>query len=76
MFTIMFFKALAERAVTTAGQAFVLYVGAGQFNVLDFDWSTSLGFAAGGAALSIAKGLAAYGLTGNGPSLTNAETIE
>jgi len=58
MFTVEFWKRAAERAGKTAGQAFILAVGAEQMNVLTGDWPTLLGFAAGGAVLSIATSLA------------------
>jgi len=58
MFTAEFWKRAAERAGKTAGQAFILAVGADQMNVLTGDWPTLLGFAAGGAVLSIATSLA------------------
>ena len=58
MLTREFWKKAAERAGKTAGQAFLLAVGADQLNVLTGDWATLLGFAAGGAVLSVATSLA------------------
>lgn len=58
MFTKRFWVETAERAAKTAGQAFLLAVGADQLNVLAGDWPTLLGFAAGGAVLSVATSMA------------------
>ena len=58
MFTKVFWVKAAERAGKTAGQAFLLAVGADQLNVLAADWGTYLGFAVGGAVLSVATSLA------------------
>lgn len=58
MRTAQFWWETAERAVKTAGQSFLLAVGADQMNVLTGDWGTLLGFAAGGAVLSVATSMA------------------
>lgn len=50
---------LLERSVSTAAQAALLAIGADQLNAVEADWLTVLGFAAGGAILSVLKGLAA-----------------
>lgn len=73
MFTLTFWKATAERALSTAAQSALLVIGADQFNVISVDWPTIAGFAAGGAALTVIKALAFGGKDGN-PSATNAET--
>lgn len=60
MFTKKFWKDAAERAGKTAGEAFLLAVGADRLNVLTADWYTLLGFSVGGVALSVAFSLASY----------------
>lgn len=75
MFTLTFWRATAERAVSTAAQAALLVLGAGPLNVAVVDWATVAYFAGGGAALTILKALAFGGKDGN-PSATNAETIK
>lgn len=72
MWTRNFWKATAERAVSTAAQAAILVVGADQFNVISVDWPTVGGFAAGGAVLTILKSLA-FGTKDGNPSAVNAE---
>lgn len=75
MFTLTFWKATAERALSTAAQSALLIIGADQINVVAVDWLTIAGFAAGGAALTVIKALAFGGKDGN-PSATNAETTK
>lgn len=76
MWTARFWKAIAERAVSTAAQAAVLALGADAVNALSVDWLDVAGFAAGGFTLSVLKGLAANAITGgDGPGLTGAETL-
>ena len=73
MWTGEFWKATAERAVSTAAQAALLAIGADQLHVMDANWETIGGFAAGGAVLCVLKCLAAVAITGGSPSVTNAE---
>lgn len=68
-----FWAATTERAVKTAAQAGLLYVGADQFNVLAFDWVSFAGFLGGGAVLSVLSSLAGNAATKTGPSFTQAE---
>jgi hypothetical protein len=76
MWTKTFWKATAERAVSTAAQSAILVFGADQVNALVADWQLVGGFAAGGAVLSVLKSLAAQKITGDGPGLTDAETLK
>ena len=72
MFTLAFWKATGERAVSTGAQSALLILGADQINVVEADWVVVAGFAAGGAALTVIKALAFGGKDGN-PSAINAE---
>lgn len=74
MFTLTFWRATAERAVSTGAQSALLVLAADQINIMTADWLTVAGFAAGGAALTVIKALAFGGKDGN-PSATNAETV-
>lgn len=73
MFTLGFWKATAERAVSTAAQAALLILGADQVNALDSDWQLVGGFALGGFVLTVLKCLAVNSLAGPGPSATGSE---
>ena len=70
-----FWKATAERVVSTAAQAALLALGADAINALDVGWVDVGGFAAGGAVLALLKSLAANVATGNGPSFTDSEQV-
>ena len=73
MFTLAFWKATGERAISTGAQSALLILGADQLNVVAVDWPIVAGFAAGGAALTVIKALA-FGLKDGNPSAINAET--
>ena len=75
MFTKAFLSATAERAVATAAQSALLVIGADQFDVLHADLASIGGFALGGAVLAVLKALMARGISGGGPSLTDAEHL-
>lgn len=57
-YTKQFWKYATERAVKSLGQGALLYIGAEQLNVLDFDWATFGGFAIGAAFLSVLTSIA------------------
>ena len=76
IWTSTFWLALAERSVSTAAQAAILALGAGQLNALEADWQTVGGFALGGAVLAALKGLAVNAATEDGPGLTLAERVQ
>lgn len=57
--TKQWFVDAAERAVATASQVLITYLGADVLNVLSVDWKTAGGVAAGGFVLSLLKSLAA-----------------
>lgn len=76
MFTIVFWKAVAERALKTAGQAAALAIGSEfidgtpMVNALAVDWVQVGGFALGGVVISVLTSVASHAVTGVGPSLT------
>ena len=74
MFTLAFWRATAERAISTGAQSALLVLGADQINIIAVDWPTVAYFAGGGAALTVIKALAFGGKDGN-PSAINAETV-
>lgn len=58
MFSVVFWKSAAERAVKSAAQALILMWGGGQvFNLFDVAPVASLGVAAGAAVLSVLTSL-------------------
>lgn len=69
IWTLDFWKATTERALSTAAQSAILTLGADQFNVITVDWLDVGGFALGGAALSILKALGASRIGDGSPSL-------
>lgn len=77
MFTKLFWRAAAERAVKSAAQGVILLgIGSTTVNALKFDWATAGGSALGMAALSILTSLASSAVTDkSGPSLTDAEVL-
>ncbi len=75
MFTIKFWKAAGERSIKAFAQTLVLTLGAGKVDVMHVAWQTDLGLAAGAAFLSVLTSVGSSAVTGNGPSLTNSETL-
>lgn len=54
MWTIAYWKETADRAIKSAAQAVLLGLGLGEgLNAFDIDWQLALGFALGGAFLSL-----------------------
>lgn len=71
-----YWQATAERAIATAAQSALAYVGVDAvLNVLTFDWVALGGIAAGGAVLSVLKSLAVNAVAKNGPGISDAEHI-
>lgn len=67
MWTIVFWKETADRAIKSAAQAVLLGVGLGEgLNAFDVDWQLGLGFALGGAVLSLLTSVASapFGVRG------------
>ena len=76
MFNRAFAKAALERAVKTFAQTLVAVLGIGLTDVLAVDWKAAISAAAAATLLSLLSSIGSDALTGDGPSLTNAETIE
>jgi len=78
MFTKTFWAAAGERAVKSAAQTLLLLFGGDGLNLLQLDWPTVLGLAAGAAVLSVLTSMvsaaAPVGAPGS-PSLT-VETVD
>ena len=75
IWTAQFWKATAERAVSTAAQAALAGIGTDLIGVLDMDAVGILSLAGGGAVLSILKSIAATAATGS-PSVGGGETLD
>lgn len=76
MFSILFWRATIERAVKTFAQsAAALLVGNGT-GLLDTDWVGVLSVSGLAAVVSVLTSVGSDALTGNGPSITNAEVVE
>ena len=75
IFTLAFWQATFERAISTAAQAALAMVTAAGIGVLDVDWG-SVGSVAGLAAVAaVLKALAAAGIGQPGPGFGDAETL-
>lgn len=66
---------LIERAVKTAAQTAVMFLGADKLNVLSVDWETVLGLSGGAALLSVLTSLASLkiGTDGTASATTAVE---
>lgn len=75
MWTRAFWKATAERAISTAAQTTLGAIGASVLPAVSLPWPAML--AAGGLAglVSVLKSLAVNQATGNGPGLGGAEQV-
>lgn len=63
LFTREFWLEAADRAIKSAAQAAILFWSAGElFNVFQVQWLDTLGFALGGAALSLLTSIASAGV--------------
>jgi hypothetical protein len=78
--TLAFWKATAERTVGTIAATAAALIGADNVvehilpGVLEVDWLGILSTSLTAGILTVLKSIAATG-TGNGPSLTNSETL-
>lgn len=75
--TLQFWKATAERAISTGCQAVVLLIGGDVFttSILQANLKTCLSFFLGGVFLTVLKCLAGDLISQNGPSLIGAEVV-
>lgn len=75
MFTLTFWRAAFERAVSTGAQFIVGLAGGDALGWYSMDWGQIFIASGIGAGLSIAKSLAAAAATDGSPSLVNAEKL-
>lgn len=75
IFSRTFAKAAAERAVKAAAWTAGATIGTGATGLLGTDWRGVASAAGMAAILSILGSIGSDAATGNGPSLTNAETL-
>lgn len=77
IWSLDFWKAAAERAITTAAQAVALQIADESIavNAFTLNWPEMGGFALGGAFLSVLKSIIVNAKTKTGPSLTESETV-
>lgn len=74
MLTLAFWKATAERVVSSVAGGALAIIGADQFGVVHADWQGIASVALGAGVVSLLKALAVGSSDGN-PSATNAETV-
>lgn len=70
MFTKAFWKGTAERAVRTFAQALIAVFGTEATGLLAVDWPGALSAAGMAAVISVLMSLAASGIGGDGPGIT------
>ena len=75
MFTKAFLNASFERAVKTFAQVLAALLVSNGTGILDTDWTSSLSVAGMAAVISVLTSIGSGALTGDGPSLTNAEVV-
>lgn len=72
MFTVFFWKSAAERAVKTAAQVTVTFLGADVLDAFSVDYQRVAGIALGAAAVSLLTSVASLGVgERNSPSLVS-----
>ncbi len=76
IWTGRFWKAIAERAVSTGAQAALLAWGGGSLPDVSLPWWTVPVAFLGGAVLALLKGVSVNQVTGDGPGLTKAEVVD
>lgn len=75
IWTAAFWKATAERVLSTAAQAAIAILTADGFNLLNIRWQGVLATVGLAALLSLLKSLVANQATRTGPSLTLHEQV-
>ncbi len=76
IWTSAFWRATAERALSTGAQAALLAWGGGTLPSVSLPWWTVPAAFLGGVALGALKGISVNATTGDGPGLTNAEVVD
>lgn len=76
MFSILFWRAALERSVKTFAQSAAALLVGNTSGLLDTDWVGVLSVSGLAAVVSVLTSLGSDALTGDGPSLTNAEVVE
>lgn len=76
MFTKSFAVAALERAIKTFAQAAVAVLVGNVTGLLDVDWAQLASVSGLAALVSVLTSVASGAVTGDGPSLTHAETIK
>lgn len=75
MWTRAFWKATAERAVKTFAQSAAALALANGTGLIDTDWIPLLSVSGMAALVSVLTSVGSDVATGDGPSLTNAESV-
>lgn len=75
MFTVLFWKAVFERAVSTAAQILVTLAGSDALGWVNLDWGQIFVASGIAAGLSVAKSLIVSSATDGGPSVGNVEKL-
>jgi len=75
IWTVAFWKATLERAVSTAAQTAAAALTVGTLPAASLPWKAVAAAAGIGALLSVLKSLAVNQATGNGPGVGSAERV-
>lgn len=75
MWTLAFWRAVGERAFKSFAYSLTGMLIGGTTDIVEMPWWSAIRIALGVTLLSVLGSLASSGLTGGGPSLTNAEVV-
>lgn len=75
IWTATFWKAVAERALSTGAQAALLAWGGGALPTVSLPWWTVPAAFVGGMVLGVLKGIVVNEVTGNGPGIGEVEQV-
>ena len=76
MWTLVFWKATAERAVKTFAQTLAALLVADGTDLLNSAWVARLSVAGMAALVSVLTSIGSDAATGDGPSLTHTEVVD